>query len=190
MATMGDLIMFDGYENTSTPFSLSEHEVAWRDPKRQYLDFSFGNTYNTTCEYPRFWLETGYLVGDDVRSKMKGCYNSEFDQYGDTEAFGVFPDWQRQLSKFASVQDRLREWEPSVREKIAHFSCMTIKMLDIDGFRIDKATQGTVDALGEFSHAIRECARGVGKENFFIPGEITVCQNIIVQSIKPWLTVI
>jgi alpha-1,3-glucan synthase len=34
-----------------------------------------------------------------------------------------FFDWQRQLAKFASVQDRLREWVPSVREKIEHFSC-------------------------------------------------------------------
>jgi alpha-1,3-glucan synthase len=46
-------------------------------------------------------------------------------------------------------------------------------MLDIDGFRIDKGTQVTVDALGEFSHSMRECARSVGKENFFITGEIS-----------------
>lgn len=46
-------------------------------------------------------------------------------------------------------------------------------MLDIDGYRIDKATQVTVDALGDFSHAMRECARKVGKNNFFITGEIS-----------------
>lgn len=103
-ATMGDLIAFDGYENTSTPFTLDEHEVSWRNPNRQYLDFHFGNEYNETCDYPRFWFEDGFLIGDDVKSQMKGCYNSEFDQYGDTEAFGVFPDWRRQLSKFASAQ--------------------------------------------------------------------------------------
>ena len=32
--------------------------------------------------------------------------------------------------------------------KIQHFSCMTIASLDIDGFRIDKALQVTVDAQG------------------------------------------
>ncbi len=26
---------------------------------------------------------------------LKGCYNSDFDQYGELEAFGNFPDWQR-----------------------------------------------------------------------------------------------
>lgn len=46
-------------------------------------------------------------------------------------------------------------------------------MLDIDGFRYDKATQVTVDAEGKFSSNMRKCARAVGKENFFIPGEIT-----------------
>lgn len=94
-------------------------------------------------------------------------------QFGDTEAFGVFPDWQRQLSKFASVQDRLREWVPSVREKIQHFSCITIAMLDIDGFRFDKATQITVDAQAEFGDYVRQCARKYGKNNFYMPGEIT-----------------
>jgi alpha-1,3-glucan synthase len=94
-------------------------------------------------------------------------------QYGDTEAFGNFPDWQRQLSKFASLQDRLREWVPEVRNKIETFSCLTIAMLDIDGFRFDKATQVTVDALGEYGDAVRQCARKLGKDNFFMPGEIT-----------------
>jgi len=172
-ATMGDLHGFVGYLNESTPFSLQEHKVVLRNPNRRYLDFEFGNEYNETCQYPRFWSENGYPVGEEVTSQMKGCYNSEFDQYGDTEAFGVFPDWQRQLSKFASVQDRLREWVPSVVAKIEHFSCLAIKQLDIDGYRLDKATQITVDALGDWSEAMRACARSVGKKNFFIPGEIT-----------------
>jgi alpha-1,3-glucan synthase len=46
-------------------------------------------------------------------------------------------------------------------------------MLDIDGYRIDKATQVTVDALGDFSQAMRECAATVGKDNFYITGEIS-----------------
>jgi alpha-1,3-glucan synthase len=98
---------------------------------------------------------------------------NRLEQYGDTEAFGVFPDWQRQLSKFASTQDRLREWIPSVRNKIETFSCLTIAMLDIDGFRYDKATQVTTDALGDYAETVRQCARKLGKENFFMPGEIT-----------------
>lgn len=133
--------------NTTTPFSVHEHKVLWKS-NRRYADFSFGNSYNETCEYPRFWNETGFPVDPSVTEQLKGCYNSEFDQYGDIEAFGVYPDWKRQLAKFASVQDRLREWVPSVRDKLIRHSCMIIASLDIDGFRFDKATQATVDALG------------------------------------------
>jgi alpha-1,3-glucan synthase len=62
---------------------------------------------------------------------------------------------------------------PEVRNKIETFSCLTIAMLDIDGFRFDKATQVTVDALADYGETVRQCARKLGKENFFMPGEIT-----------------
>jgi alpha-1,3-glucan synthase len=169
---MGDLIGFDGYLNMTAPFTTQEHQVTWKSD-RQYVDFRFGNTYNESCQYPRFWSETGLPVDSSVYDQLVGCYDSEFDQYGDIEAFGVFPDWQRELAKFASVQDRLREWVPSVRAKLVRHSCMIIASLDIDGFRFDKATQATVDALGDMSEAYRECAREYGKNNFFLPGEIT-----------------
>ncbi|OJJ32183.1 hypothetical protein ASPWEDRAFT_118157 [Aspergillus wentii DTO 134E9] len=172
IATMGDLIGFEGHLNDTTPFSTKEHKAVWKS-NRRYVDFDFGNEYNKTCDYPRFWNETGYPVDQSVTDSLTGCYDSDFDQYGDVEAFGVFPDWERQLAKFASVQDRLREWQPSVRERLIRHSCMIIASLDIDGFRYDKATQATVDALGDMSAAYRECARKVGKKNFFITGEIT-----------------
>ncbi|KAK5662545.1 hypothetical protein OQA88_8457 [Cercophora sp. LCS_1] len=101
-----------------------------------------------------------------------GCLNSDFDQYGDVESFGKYPEWQKQLSKFGFVQDRLREWQPSVLDKIKRFSCMTIASLDIDGFRIDKALTITVDAQADWSDHMRDCARRFSKTNFFIPGEI------------------
>jgi alpha-1,3-glucan synthase len=166
---MSDLIGFEGYLNDSTPFRTEEHKVLWKNSRR-YLDFDIGNEYNETCDYPQFWDEKGFRITPEG---LKGCYNSDFDQYGDIEAFGVFPDWQRQLAKFASVQDRLREWEPSVAARIQHFSCMAIKALDIDGFRIDKAVQVTVDAQAAFSSAMRHCAAEVNKTNFVVFGEIT-----------------
>ncbi|KAE8394957.1 hypothetical protein BDV23DRAFT_178946 [Aspergillus alliaceus] len=172
IATLSDLIGFEGHLNTSTPFSEKEYKALWKSGRR-YADFDFGNDYNDTCDYPRLYYENGYPVNQSFISGLVGCYNSDFDQYGDIEAFGVHPDWQRQLAKFASVQDRLREWHPSVRQRLIRHSCMIIASLDIDGFRYDKATQATVDALADMSSAYRECARKVGKENFFIAGEIT-----------------
>ncbi|KAH0360816.1 putative alpha 1,3 glucan synthase, partial [Aureobasidium melanogenum] len=187
-ATMADLIGFDGYLNESTPFLPEEHQVVWKT-ERHYPDFAFGNTKTSPCELPRFWDESGSQIQAEANSDnefseafsnltlLGSCFDSDFDQYGDTEAFGVFPDWQRQLSKFASVQDRLREWKPSVLDKLQHLHCLTISMLDIDGFRIDKSTQATVDALAYFTESLRECARNNGKENFLIAGEITGGNN-------------
>jgi alpha-1,3-glucan synthase len=114
---LGDLLGFDGYLNISAPFTTQEYQVQYKS-SRQYVDFSFGDTYNSSCKYPQFYNETGYPVDSYVYDELKGCYNSDFDQYGDIEAFGVFPDYERELAKFASVQDRLREWIPSVREKL------------------------------------------------------------------------
>ncbi|KAF9535312.1 modular protein with glycoside hydrolase family 13 and glycosyltransferase family 5 domains [Crepidotus variabilis] len=175
VGTMADLIGFEGHMNTSTPFSLNEYNAEWKKPNyapwnfTEYRDFNIDNTRNSSCEMPKFWQDDGTTV----TVQTNGCMNSDFDQYGDMEAFGVHPDWQRQLSKFASVQDRLREWKPSVMAKVQKFSCMAIKALDLDAIRVDKATQVTVDALASWASSTRACAAQLGKTNFFIPGEVT-----------------
>ena len=71
------------------------------------------------------------------------------------------------------MQDRLREWHPPVRAKLENFYCMLLAQLDIDGYRYDKATQSTVDAMGFMNDAMRTCAARFNKHNFFLPGEIT-----------------
>ncbi|KAJ6136759.1 hypothetical protein N7497_012312 [Penicillium chrysogenum] len=125
VATMGDLIGFEGYMNTTTPFSVKEHKASWKSD-RQYVDFRYGNTYNETCDL---------ILASGMRPDTLWM------------TFGVYPDWKRELAKFASVQDRLREWVPSVRG-------------DLYAIR---ATQATVNALGDISGAYRDCARRVGK---------------------------
>ncbi|KAH9842609.1 glycoside hydrolase family 13 and glycosyltransferase family 5 protein [Rhodofomes roseus] len=176
VGTMANLVGFKGYTNTSAPFSIEEYEAVWLDPNyapwnfSRYVDFSFENEYNSSCQMPVFWGDDGAIVDVDWNG---GCYASEFDQYGDMEAFGVHPDWQRQLSKFASVQDRLREWNPNVMAKLTKFSCMAITALDFDGIRIDKSTQMTVDGLVQWTSITRNCAAELGKNNFLIVGEVT-----------------
>ena len=129
-----------------------------------------GSDWNSSCQLPTLWLNDGTLVNTGWGG---GCKVSDFDQYGDMEAFGVHPDWMRQLSKFASVQDRLREWNPDVMAKLKNFACMAITALDLDAIRIDKSTQVTVDALADWASSTRACALKLGKKNFYIPGEVT-----------------
>ena len=85
---------------------------------------------------------------------------------------GEVPIWESQLAKFAGVQDRLRTWRDDVLDKIMHFSCMQIAMLDIDGFRMDKAAQTPVEVHAKWSNHQRACAKRFGKDNFLIVGEI------------------
>ena len=168
VGTLADLVGFKNYLNTSTTFSLYEHDAEWKT-NQVYPDFAFTNKFNESCVLPKFWGDDG----GPVVIKVQGCYDSDFDQYGDTEAFGVHPNWQRQLSKFASVQDRLREWDPVVSAKLNHYACMLIGAVDADAFRLDKATQMTVGFLAQWSQSVRACAATYNKTNFFIPGEIT-----------------
>ena len=84
---------------------------------------------------------------------------------------GEVPPAQSQLAKFAGVQDRLRIWHNDVLAKIKHLSCMEIAMLDIDGYRVDKALQTPIDAHAEWSKSVRQCAKRYGKDNFLITGE-------------------
>ncbi|KAH7889233.1 glycoside hydrolase family 13/glycosyltransferase family 5 protein [Phlebopus sp. FC_14] len=175
VGTLSDLLGFDGYLNVSAPFSINEYNVEYKNPNyipwgfTEYADFSVINQRNTSCQLPMFWQDDGTI--QSVQSN--GCYESDFDQYGDMEAFGVHPDWQRQLSKFASVQDRLREWRPSVMAKLQVFSCMVITALDIDAIRVDKSTQVTVEGMTAWAIATRSCAYNLGKKNFYITGEVT-----------------
>ncbi|KAJ3985674.1 modular protein with glycoside hydrolase family 13 and glycosyltransferase family 5 domains [Lentinula detonsa] len=178
VGTMGDLLGFTGFLNTSAPFSVNEYDSEYTYPDyipwnfSEYRDFSLENVKNTSCVLPTFYDDDGSVI-DPATIGATYCMESDFDQYGDMEAFGVHPDWQRELSKFASVQDRLREWKPDVMAKLTTFSCMVIKALDIDAIRIDKATQVTVDALAAWASTTRKCAYDLGKTNFYIPGEVT-----------------
>ncbi|GAB7364057.1 hypothetical protein MBLNU230_g4612t1 [Neophaeotheca triangularis] len=174
MATMTNLIGFADYLNSSTPFSFHEHDTVYKEKLVHYRDFESSNEWQEECDvpYPTFWDQGGHVINDENTTQMVGCMNSDFNQYGDAGAFGVYPEWQKQLSDFDGVQNRLRDWKPSVLKKLEHFGCMWIKALDVDGFRIDKAMQVTEVGQSNYSHAMRECAKEVGKNNFFIPGEI------------------
>jgi hypothetical protein len=82
---MSDLIAFNGYENETAPFEQKGYEVSYKS-NTTYLDFSFNNEYKETCEYPRFWNESGQRVlaaVDHNFSELVGCYDSEFDQVSD-----------------------------------------------------------------------------------------------------------
>ena len=173
MATMGDLLGYGGaYTNATVEFAFGEYDYIWKDPERRYHDFQPSNDWDPTCQPPPFWEQNGYLEIQSVLDQWIGCRDSEFDMYGDIKGTGAYPSYINQVSRFASVQDRLREWRPDVLEKINVMSCIQVQMLDLDGFRMDKGVQTTLDAMAEFSTYQRQCAQRLGKDNFLMVGEV------------------
>ncbi|WBW72795.1 prospore membrane alpha-1,3-glucan synthase Mok12 [Schizosaccharomyces osmophilus] len=180
VSTLSELSFFsnisDSFANTSAPFSTNGYTMKYKNTQHFYSDFQLSNGTEYPCAGPAFWDITGLPINNTADKELIEqitCIQGDFDHYGDVEAFGNHPPWWRQLSNFASVQDRLRDWDPIVAKKLKHVACLAVKMLDVDGIRIDKATQITADFLGSWSSSVRKCAREVGKDNFFIPGEVT-----------------
>ncbi|EEB07932.1 alpha-1,3-glucan synthase Mok12 [Schizosaccharomyces japonicus yFS275] len=180
VSTLSELTYFKNtshsFANASAPFSTKGYTMDYKNDDLIYSDFQISNGSKYECYTPLFWDATGLPLNStealDHIDEIT-CYEGDFDQYGDVEAFGNHPPWWRQLSNFASVQDRLRDWDPLVAKKLMHLTCLAVRVLDVDGIRVDKATQITSDFLGSWAAAVRECARAVGKHNFFIPGEVT-----------------
>lgn len=89
MATLGDLIGYKDYLNTSAPFEPHEMDVIYKTD-RQYLDWTFPTKYNETCEhFPRLYLEEGKEVGQEIYDMFGGCYDGDFDQV----CFGPRNSW-------------------------------------------------------------------------------------------------
>ncbi|KAJ5153544.1 uncharacterized protein N7482_010022 [Penicillium canariense] len=143
--TMADLLGFEGFLNSSAPLNPLEYRTIWKGD-RKYFDFVPSDHYKERCTYPTFYTAEGEPIlngSDPFFDALRGCYDSEFDQYGAIDSVSLAPDWQKSLAKAALVQDRLREWVPSVRQKIERFTCILITSLDIDALRFDKAGQFT-----------------------------------------------
>ena len=106
ITTAADFLYFDGYFNHSTPLRTDhEYEVYYKNPLYTYPDFSINNTWDQSCNLNnvKFSNDSGYGLFENRFGK--GCYSgSDFDQFGDVEAFGSHPIFQRQVTKFGGVQ--------------------------------------------------------------------------------------
>lgn len=95
---MSDLLGFEGFLNESTPFNAKEYDFVWKDTPR-YHDFEPGNEWLDKCDYPRFWDPMGKLQ-TNLTTTLVGCRDSDFNQYGEVAAFGDYPEWMKQITKY------------------------------------------------------------------------------------------
>lgn len=77
MATLGDLIGFEGYLNVSAPLKYKEHNALWKTTRR-YHDFDFNNAELEKCDYPRFWDDCELFNRDCIQSLTMGQMGSKW----------------------------------------------------------------------------------------------------------------
>lgn len=83
IATMSDLIGFEGYLNGTAPFKWDEHNAVYKTGRR-YWDFDVSNDQNDDCNVPKFWNKDATMVGSNVTDNFKTCKKSEFDLVSDS----------------------------------------------------------------------------------------------------------
>ncbi|KAI7955973.1 hypothetical protein MJO29_007372 [Puccinia striiformis f. sp. tritici] len=175
--TLSDFLEFKGNSGKAATFNLHGYEVEYKTTAQkpwninQYAEFQFTNGRDPSCRLPKFYNPNGSEVLPPT--DWDGCYAGDFDQFGDSSPAGKAPPWQDQLTKYSGVQDRLREWDGGVANKLEKLACMTLRALDMDALRVDKATQQSLEFMGKWGGALRTCAKNLGKNNFFITGEIS-----------------
>ena len=97
-------------------------------------------------------------------------------QYGidtsDPNACYAFVRLQEVTGDFPGGLKDLRTELPEVREALIRVMAHWIREADIDGFRIDTVKHVEHDFWLQFAPAIRQYAADIGKENFFLFGEV------------------
>ncbi|KAJ3350440.1 Cell wall alpha-1,3-glucan synthase ags1 [Entophlyctis luteolus] len=144
LTTLANNLVFEGYPAASAPFNINGYRATYRT-SFQYNDFYINNTWNPDCEFPIVWGKNGYreiIAPPDE----PGCYDSDFNQFGDVNSTTNVLQSQRYFGRFGSVQDHIKDWIPRNQQRISALTCLLINGLataiaDIDGLRVDKGSQ-------------------------------------------------
>jgi glycosidase len=131
---------------TAEPPDLPRLEGAW--PNGVLWPREFQNL--------RMFLRKGHITNWD--------YNPEYLE-GDMFDLRTLDLWAEQAGQYRTVSSALA--------CLVVTYCFWIAYADLDGFRIDAAKHMGIEALRTFCDSIREFAQSIGKERFFLAGEIS-----------------
>jgi glycosidase len=120
-------------------------ETAWPD----------GAVWPREFQNLRMFLRKGHITNWD--------YDPE---YHEGDMFSL-----RTLDLWAEQEGQSRKVSSALACLVATY-CFWIAYADVDGFRIDAAKHMGIEALRTFCDSVREFAQGIGKERFFLAGEI------------------
>ena len=148
------------YNDSRTPFDNGYYNMClndlsskeWtggpNDPRGQ-RDLVFGKSFFEPLRNRHYFSRCGFKSGD---------------AYGAGPA-AVFGDFSGLMLDFNTMN-----WD--FQKIFTAYHKAWIAEADVDGFRLDAAKHVTPDFTARFSTAVREYARALGKQNFFIVGEV------------------
>lgn len=147
------------YDDTSTPHQDWAYNMCVEDMNARYWQGSgsvrgqrnlvFGPDFFPPLKNESFYSRCGYRSGD-------------FAGHGPASLFGDFSPSMLDLDT--------QNWD--FQDIFTDLHKYWIAYADIDGFRMDAAKHVTADFVAKFSTDIRAFADSIGKNNFFIVGEV------------------
>lgn len=167
---MSDLYYFEGHENEGAPFRLhnGEYRLMQRNPDESYEDFKVDNTFFGEGQYCDVYDSVGNKKIDSGMGSGSFWF-SDFHHNGDLTDYG--DAWCNHLGKIYGSLDDLRVTHPRVQDKIIAMTKSLIGSTDIDGIRMDTPMQVPLYFFKRWCPAVKDYAKSLGKDNFFIFGE-------------------
>jgi glycosidase len=166
------------YDDERTPFSGFFYGQCVNDLERKRWtgggevrgrrELVFGNSLFPPFRSPHFFSRCGFVPGD-------------FATHGSGALFGDFSDRMLDLDTM--------NWD--FQEIFTDLHKFWIAYADVDGFRVDAAKHVTEDFLAYFATETREYAASLGKESFFLVGEVAASTEEIARRVgrmrsNPW----
>ena len=146
----------NAYGEANIPFDtvdLAQRPHAWPDDAVWPMELQASGTFTTRGRINSWDYDPEFFEGDFVT--LKDIYHGEH-------------------ARDASGQRIVDEFRPAPALKaLCEIYKFWIALADVDGFRIDTVKHMEPGATRYFASVIKEFAQSLGKENFFLVGEIT-----------------
>jgi glycosidase len=126
------------------------------DPARLEAAWPDGAIWPREFQRPDLFLRKGHITSWDY-----------YPEYAEGDMFGL-----KTLDIRVQCAGQYRHASTALAN-LALAYCFWIAYADLDGFRIDAAKHMSAEALRAFLDVIREFAQSIGKERFFLVGEVS-----------------
>ena len=134
------------------PINLASHPHAWPNDAVWPVEMQAAENYTAKGRINSWDYDPEFYEGDFVT--LKDIHHGHHDYVGSERIVDAF----HPSSALAALCDIYKFW---------------IALADVDGFRIDTVKHMEPGATRYFASVIKEFAQVLGKENFFLVGEIT-----------------